>query len=256
MSNIDCDVFIDLYYPKNFFESVPNSSSESMSEQISKIVLSKIHNIPEEKIVRGDASKSQPDYLIDEIGYEITFACSKNHIKAFKGKGEFSSNVGNIRYLEEILLSSIQRKARKKYSVPTNVVLFVAEPFAELYSVENVPIDLDVENEETGEIYRVKKFLSFGYECFPIYSIYRDIYSAYINNGIFENVLILMMDCNSTYKLIDIKKLIESKNIYGATKTIGAKNSLLPHCQVEKVQMKEKETYFPAIKYYYRINWL
>lgn len=221
---------MEYYFPENFFGSVPDSKDSSMSEKMAKAILSVVFNISEEKILRGEVNKKEPDFIIDRQGYEVTFVCRNEYIQSFKKKSGFTTYY-TYENIEKTLNNAIFKKNKKNYSIPTNLVLFVLEPYIELYDSLDISFEFDVINDETGDIYSKNDFFVKS----PVYGMYEKIYEMYINKS-FKNVFILMFDIDSTYRFIDIKKFIEIKNDKEAIKKIGRKKILLPYCQVVNIE--------------------
>ena len=77
----------EIYIPSCLFDSADSTNGfEELSEQIAKSLLVHKLKISNEKLIkRGNEKNKEPDYIINDIGYEVTFALSNMLIKQFKG---------------------------------------------------------------------------------------------------------------------------------------------------------------------------
>lgn len=114
---------VELYIPSNLFDSAKAKNKfESVSERIAKAFIKDILNEPD--VRRGDDKISEPDYMVNKKGYEVTFATESKTIQLLKGMKEIDDSRRNI---EEELIKAIseatERKANKNYSCISNLVI-------------------------------------------------------------------------------------------------------------------------------------
>ena len=67
---------LELSIPPHFFDSAREENNyESVSEKIAKVFLKEVCGVDD--IHRGDDKKSEPDYVSNNSGYEVTFATAE-----------------------------------------------------------------------------------------------------------------------------------------------------------------------------------
>ena len=75
---------LELSIPPHFFDSAREENNyESVSEKIAKVFLKEVCGVDD--IHRGDDKKSEPDYVSNNSGYEVTFAIKQSLIPQLKG---------------------------------------------------------------------------------------------------------------------------------------------------------------------------
>ena len=190
------EVNVELNIPPHFFDSANEKNNfESVSERIAKQILTTILGI--ENIRRGDAEAFEPDYVSGDVGYEVTFAIENSLIPQLKGVRPLNTSNRNIEHeLIKDITNAVDRKAAKKYSCPTSVVVISIETLITWYtsfkSEEN-----DFETRILKSIYE-KGYLKNRNEFF------KHLADEYIEKGIFKDIYILQPTHTGEFALYDI----------------------------------------------------
>lgn len=185
-------VKVELNIPPHFFDSAKAENHfESVSERIAKAFLVDILKLS--GIERGDPAQHEPDYVLDNHGYEVTFAIEQSLIPQLKGVRELDLAKYNI---EETLVNDItnaaNRKAAKTYSCIPNLVIILVSTlptwYYPLYFKEIDPFSKLAWKKKTAK--RNKLF--------------DDLYINYIQAGKFENIYIIQPTFDESFAFFDI----------------------------------------------------
>lgn len=104
---------LELSIPPHFFDSAREENNyESVSEKIAKVFLKEVCGVDD--IHRGDDKKSEPDYVSNNSGYEVTFAIKQSLIPQLKGVQPLNHSNRNTE-METIsdIQTALERKKRK-----------------------------------------------------------------------------------------------------------------------------------------------
>lgn len=125
---------MELHIPDIFFDSAKQINGyESLSEQISKAILTDILQI--KNVKRGDEKKHEPDYISDEQGFEVTLGINNSLIPMLRGRRPLDKTIHNFeKELIDSIKKSLANKAKKSYSLRTNLIIFTLTPLLEWYS--------------------------------------------------------------------------------------------------------------------------
>lgn len=184
---------LELSLPPHFFESAKKENSfESVSERIVKAFLEDILNI--KNLRRGDPEIGEPDYMADELGFEVTFSIDQFLIPQLKGVRELD---GAKRDIEQSLIADITdavlRKAQKNYSCVPNLVVLTLRTLPTWY----YPLGFSTTDTFERRIweYAAKRRNKF----------FSDLYQNYILTNKFENIYIIQPTFNRTFAFFNIK---------------------------------------------------
>ncbi|WP_418790360.1 hypothetical protein [Phosphitispora sp. TUW77] len=224
-------VSLELHLPPEFFDSAKKSNYfESVSERIAKAIIISILNEKEKNINRGRAEIKEPDYIVENRGYEVTFAVDNTIIPQLKGVSQLRGIPFNI---EEMLISdikyAIKKKSDKHYlSATVNLIIFVLHPLLEWYSpfyIKSTPLS------ENGWRAREKKRNE----------LFAEMYEKYIQTEKFKNINIVQLTHDGFYVLYDLKSFgldsesefmtkigIKNKDAFPVCKTISVAGTDLP----------------------------
>ena len=183
------------YYPRGFF----NSNNEklgivSISEQLSRAIITHTLQIPEEKIVAGNPLKKQPDYIIGrDSGLEVTFAASTQTIE------HILSGLVSVTDIEEEVITSILDACRRKrgkilegnYASVKDTSLFMIEldPIWPWYQ--------EYFGDARGSMATNRDMLL------------TKLYNDYIYNKVFADIYILILTEMENYILLDVRAFAE-----------------------------------------------
>lgn len=106
---------LELSIPPHFFDSAREENNyESVSEKIAKVFLKEVCGVDD--IHRGDDKKSEPDYVSNNSGYEVTFAIKQSLIPQLKGVQPLNHSNRNTE-METIsdIQTALERKKEKTY---------------------------------------------------------------------------------------------------------------------------------------------
>lgn len=237
----------EIYIPSCLFDSADSTNGfEELSEQIAKSLLVHKLKISNEKLIkRGNEKNKEPDYIINDIGYEVTFALSNMLIKQFKGIMPLTAvNEFNEDSMIQQIKHSLQKKAIKKYSIQTIPVIFSLLP--------NVFWDTDIEESTVTCLDDIEDFVLAG--LWKSQQIKRDdlfiqLYDTYIKKNIFTDIYIVNFTRDNRYVLYSILDFYQKKKyrtLFGITN-----NQLLPYCRLLE---KDRGENFEPIQNFYKIR--
>ena len=190
------EVNVELNIPPHFFDSANESNNyESVSERISKQILTTI--LGGENIRRGDAEAFEPDYVSGDSGYEVTFAIENSLIPQLKGVRPLSFSNRNIEHeLIKDITNAVNRKAAKKYSCPTSVVVISIETLITWYT--------SFKSEENNFEARILKLIYEKGYLRNRNEFFKYLADEYIEKGMFKDIYILQPTHNGEFALYDI----------------------------------------------------
>lgn len=217
---------LKLQLPRNFFCSRKETNGivieESPSELVSRNIISIATGINGDNIIPTEGD-NLPDYMVKDIGFEVTFAESDVYIRQMKGikfgSVEYPSSLVYDQYIEK----QIERKAQKVQNGAYKNVKSIS-----LCCVGILP--------HISWYFTAPEYADCGvnknYDAFLI--CYRDLFFEklhylYIQSGIFDNILIVQPTHRGQHVYYDIKQHHISGN--GIT-ILNVNNSLaVPMCK-------------------------
>ena len=185
-------VKMELNIPPHFFDSAKAENQyESVSERIARAFLVDILKLSDVK--RGDPEMHEPDYVLNDQGFEVSFAIKQSLIPQLKGVRALDSAKYNI---EESLVNDIteaaNRKAAKSYSCIPNLVIISVNTlptwYYPLYFNETDPLA-----KLAWKVHTVKRNRLFG-----------DLYANYIQVGKLENIYIIQPTYDGSFAFFNI----------------------------------------------------
>lgn len=203
------------YFPPDFFASARASNEyESLSERIVKAILCNLYDAKDDEVLRGNDKKDEPDYIVNGKGFEVTFGTPIGFIPYLQGKQKArSSNMFSEDEIIKGIDEAVSRKAQKRYAC-TGVTVVVLSIHPILYWYLNEPQssidenDLSLENMVDymfPDVYQ-KAFMRKRNDCF------RRLYSNFVKNGAFDDVLIMQSTFDSKYVIYSVKRFISNPN--------------------------------------------
>lgn len=219
---------LELHIPDAFFESAKAENDfESLSEQISKTVLGDILKIDD--IQRGNPQKSEPDYVANKTGYEVTLGIDNSLIPMLRGRKKLSNEPHNWEQgLIDSINKAIAQKATKHYCLKTNLVILTLTPLLEWYSW----------------FYLSECSTYYWWELLQVNrnKLFHHIYKYYIEtSNVFEDILILQPTHDEHYILYSVKDYAqdnsfmtkigikkEQKNLFPRYSMIGCEQGTFP----------------------------
>lgn len=183
---------LELSIPPSFFDSAKEENNfESVSEKIAKQFLQEICNIKD--LQRGNESNSEPDYISDGKGYEVTFGIKNSLIPQLKGIRPLNSASRNV---ENEIINDIQealeRKKNKLYSVPTTLVIITVETIIPWY----YQFYFDTTDSFMHYYWNIR--------CQKRNEFFNCINNNYIQSGDFDNIYIIIPTIRQEFALFNI----------------------------------------------------
>ena len=213
---------LELSIPPHFFDSAKEENDfESVSERIAKQFLKEICGV--NNLRRGDEKASEPDYVSNDRGYEVTFAIKQSLIPQLKGVQPLNHSSRNT---EKETISDIQtaleRKKEKTYCLPTTLVIVTVETIIPWYC--NFYFDID------DPFMRLmwSKHIQTRDEFF------NEMYTDYIGSGIFDNIIIINPTIKQEFAVFSIKAFHQQSH-QGITRVATTKPLAYPTYTITNV---------------------
>ena len=208
-------VKIDMNIPPRFFDSAHRSNDfESVSEKVAKAFISQI--LGEKNVVKGNPDLHEPDYLAGTKSYEVTFAIESTLVPQLKGIRDLDNSLNNI---ETSLISDILAAAEKKvYSCVPSLFIITMSPLLTWFYPYYINTNFFTE----------MAWSSFAKKRDALFD---DLYSTYINRGVFENILITQPTYDEHFILFDVNAFGSHSEV-DFMKKIGVNNpKAFPTCK-------------------------
>ena len=185
-------VKVELNIPPHFFDSAKAENNfESVSERIAKAFLRDVLRIS--SVMRGDPEKHEPDYVLDDQGYEVTFAINQSLIPQLKGVRPLDTQKYDI---EKALINDIadatSRKAAKSYSCIPSLVIITVNTLPTWYH--------SLYFEETDPFAR----LAWKVHTAKRDKLFVDLYTDYIQKGKFQDIFIIQPTYDGSFAFFTI----------------------------------------------------
>ena len=233
------NVEMNMYLPPNFIESANEwkNGNQSISEQISRVFLSDILDYDIADIKRGDDKKNEPDYVVDDSGFEVTFGLQDNLPMILKGKCDISQYVGTIDgYYNGIISAIVNKHNRSKtYCTQKNtLIIFTIESYLESYA----------------ELYEMSEKSTYFYT--KIRNVYFDkIIKIYTEKNMFDNILIIQPTHDTKFALTDLNAYYRGEVFLTKVSIKSGLVYAFPHCSISNITDKTN----PQIIYKRHIIW-
>jgi len=224
----------DLHIPPHFFNSARKANGfESPSERIAKAIVSKLHGTSAGSVVRGDDKKGEPDYIINNCGYEVTFGIANDVIQKLNGSKPLDREKIKIEStLIQAIQAVIEKKADKMYIIPTILVVFCIQPYPVWCSGVPPSTDKDIGDMTLDEYggYLVSKFWLNAQKVRNMF--FSQLYQEYIESKTFKDIYILQLTINESYVLYSIKEFARSNGQHFLRVINFSDRLRLPFCKV------------------------
>ncbi len=193
---------LELSIPPHFFESAKEENHfESVSERIAKMFMKNILNLTD--ILRGDPDLQEPDYIVGEDGYEVTFAINQSSILQLRGIRELDGVPTNIENeLIAAITEAVTNKAAKKYSYIPNLIIITINTLPTWYS--------DLFFKETDPMCK----MAWKFAAAKRNKLFHELYQNYISNDKFKNIYIIQPTFNNTFAFYNIADFINNKETF------------------------------------------
>ena len=213
---------LELSIPPHFFYlAIDENNYESVSERIAKQFLKEICGV--NNLRRGDDKASEPDYVSNNSGYEVTFAIKQSLIPQLKGVQPLNHSNRNTE-METIsdIQTALERKKEKTYCLPTTLVIITVETIIPWYC--NFYFDMDDYIMQMMWSKRIQTRDKF----------FNKIYTDYICSGIFHNIIIINPTIKQEFAVFNIKGFHQQSN-QGITRVATTKPLAYPTYTITNV---------------------
>lgn len=236
---LDMNVEMNMYLPPNFLESANKwkNGNQSISEQISRVFLSDIIGYDIADIKRGDDKKNEPDYVVGDNGFEITFGLQDDLPITLKEKCKLPQYVGTIDgYYNGIISAIVNKHSRAKtYCTSKNtLIVFTIEAYLESYA----------------ELYKMSERSTYYYT--RIRNGYFDkIIKLYTEKNMFDNILIIQPTHDINFAVTDLNAYYRGDDFLTIVSIKRGSEYAFPHCSIIGITDETK----PQIIYKRHIIW-
>lgn len=223
-----------IYLTEDIFASADKQNNyEALSEKLAKAFLANLLKVTDDQITRGEPNKYEPDYICKDKGYEITFCMNPETILKMKGQKPITGETINseqemIKYIN----AAAKRKSKKHYSISTT--LFLINLFPNPKWEWNFPIEKEITIEN---LYDTVSSLILNGELETRNKFFKSLYSNYIENNIFADILIACLTNDKRYIIYNINNYANNKKFY--TYFGIQDNPNIPYCVMTNVKKGE-----------------
>ena len=201
MSN-PVSVDIEVHLPPALFSSriEGEKTIDSPSEQIAKNVIALLENTDPEAIRLGLTSNKEPDYMLGDSGFEVTWSEPNSLIRQFQGAVPLSKTSLRMEMFDDYLSARLQAKATARHdgkycgAEQVSLCCISITPYIRWYFTEPSYFSICSLGDWRDEvIVRARN------------KVWRKIYDTYIETGIFENIYVIQPTHDSHYVCYDMK---------------------------------------------------
>lgn len=207
---------IDLYIPPDFFGSASTKNGDvSISEDLGRNIISVALGYDWDRITRGDPKQNEPDWVIANRGFEITFGTSAETIMMYKQiKSSYDYSITLEKFFSDIYSAITNKLERGYYSTQnTSLLIICTEPNILFFK----------------EIYQKSEITSYHYS--RVLDIFIDKMIKLLNDKQpFENVFILLPGYINNLILFDLSGYQREQDYLFDIKIEEGKLPGYPHC--------------------------